>query len=183
MTAGKRTRLVEAAAELVHADGYHRASLARIAERAEVPLGNVYYYFPTKAAIAEAVVDRLAAGQEALRARWARLENPRERLAAFVAMPKRNRRLLARSGCPIGSLGSELGKGDGPPAAPVATVLGDWLAWLGEQFAAIGRPDPAGDARHLLAALQGASLLAHVLGDPRVVEAEADRMLAWVHSL
>ncbi len=183
MVASKRTRLVEAAAELVHADGYHRTSLARIAERAQVPLGNVYYYFATKAAIVEAVVDGLAAGQEALRTQGARDDDPRERLAAIVAMLKRDCTVLARSGCPIGTLGSELAKGDGPAAARVGAVLGDWMTWLCEQFAAIGRPDPAGDARHLLAALQGASLLAHVLNNPHLVEAEADRMLAWVRSL
>lgn len=178
-----RARLVEAAAELVHADGYHRTSLARIAERAEVPLGNVYYYFPTKAAIVDAVLERLSDGQATLRRRWERHVDPRERLAAFAMMPKRDRRVLARSGCPMGSLGTELGKGGGPTAAGVGGLLAGWLDWLEAQFAAIGRPDPAGDARHLLAALQGASLLSHVLGNPQLVAAEADRMAAWVRSL
>lgn len=77
--ADARTRLVDAAAELVHSDGFHRTSLARIADRAGVPVGNVYYYFPTKAAIADAVVERLSDGQAALRRRWERHGDPRER--------------------------------------------------------------------------------------------------------
>ncbi|MBB4304352.1 AcrR family transcriptional regulator [Rhodobium orientis] len=55
--ADKRNRLVEAAAKLFWTKGYAGASLADIATEADVPLGNVYYYFKSKAALARAVAD------------------------------------------------------------------------------------------------------------------------------
>ena len=50
----KRVRLIEAAKVLIHQQGFHLTTLADIAQEADVPLGNVYYYFKTKEAIGEA---------------------------------------------------------------------------------------------------------------------------------
>src|ERR687887_394281 len=55
-TAGKRDRLVESATALFHEQGVQRTTLAEVAERAEVPLGNVYYYFKTKDELVGAVL-------------------------------------------------------------------------------------------------------------------------------
>ena len=40
----KRTRLVQAAMNLVYQLGFGKTTLAHIAQAAKVPLGNVYYY-------------------------------------------------------------------------------------------------------------------------------------------
>ena len=48
----KRTRLIEAADKLVQLQGFSQTTLADIAKKADVPLGNVYYYFKTKEEIA-----------------------------------------------------------------------------------------------------------------------------------
>jgi AcrR family transcriptional regulator len=52
----KRDRLIEAAKTLFYQQGVTSTTLADIAERAMVPLGNVYYHFRTKDALIEAVV-------------------------------------------------------------------------------------------------------------------------------
>ena len=44
----KRERLVQAADKLIYEQTFHTTTLANIAKLAEVPLGNVYYYFKTK---------------------------------------------------------------------------------------------------------------------------------------
>jgi AcrR family transcriptional regulator len=44
----KRERLVAAAAELVDRHGVETPTLAQIAQAADVPPGNVYYYFKTR---------------------------------------------------------------------------------------------------------------------------------------
>jgi TetR/AcrR family transcriptional repressor of nem operon len=41
----KRQRLVDSARELIHEQGVQRTTLAQIAERADAPPGNVYYYY------------------------------------------------------------------------------------------------------------------------------------------
>src|SRR5271170_6439999 len=87
-SAEKRAELVAAATQLLHEQGFHRTTLADVAGRADVPLGNVYYYFKTKDALAEAVI---LAHEEALRERfaeWTRAHvEPRARLRCLVRAP------------------------------------------------------------------------------------------------
>src|SRR5258708_4700142 len=66
----KRSRLVSAAVSLAYQNGFGATSLADIAREAEVPLGNVYYYFKTKDDIGDAIVEL----------RLAQLSRPRQRL-------------------------------------------------------------------------------------------------------
>ncbi len=46
-----RTRLLDAAGELIAKGGYGEATIASVAERAGVAVGTVYRYFPSKAAL------------------------------------------------------------------------------------------------------------------------------------
>ena len=64
MRPDKRTRLIEAAAKLVYERGFANTALSDIAREAEVPLGNIYYYFKTKAEIGEAIVAQQLAAFE-----------------------------------------------------------------------------------------------------------------------
>ena len=54
---GKRERLIAAARQVLYEHGIEQATLADIAVAAEVPLGNVYYYFKTKDALVSAVIE------------------------------------------------------------------------------------------------------------------------------
>src|SRR5690348_8530311 len=54
---GKRERLTAAAMQLVHQHGVERTTLADIAKAADVPVGNVYYYFKTKDDVIAAVIE------------------------------------------------------------------------------------------------------------------------------
>src|ERR1700730_8413402 len=106
----KRTRLIETATKLAYGRGFRETSLADIAEAARVPVGNVYYYFKTKEELAKAVVERRLAESRAFREEMDRLSSPKERLFAFVESIHRNREQLARGGCPLGGLCTELDK-------------------------------------------------------------------------
>jgi AcrR family transcriptional regulator len=181
---GKRERLVEAALDLVYRQGFRRTTLADVAAGAEVPLGNVYYYFRSKESLGAALVDRRRAELAALRAHWDEREHPRDRLLAFVRMTVASRDDLARNGCPIGSLCTELGKDGGPLAHAAGPLFGDQLAWLTAQFSALDASvDPEGQALHLLSAIEGASVLAHSLGSADLVSREADRLTGWLNTL
>lgn len=180
----KRSRLVEAAATLVHEQGFHRTTLADISDASGVPLGNVNYYFKTKEAIGAAVVDRLLCAYESLRASWESAPDPRRRLESFVHMTVENREALARSGCPVGTLCAELHKDGGPLAERAAQVFGELLTWLEAQFRLLGKADESRDlAAHLLSAVEGASLLTLTFHDSRYVAREADHLKRWLHSL
>ncbi len=180
----KRSRLTRAAADLTYARGFSKVSLAEIAEAADVPPGGLYYYFRTKAAVGEAIIAQRGEEFQQLRAHWEQATTPKQRLKAFVQSTADNREALVRGGCPVGSLCSELGKDDTTLAKQAAGPLRDLLSWIEVQFAALGRAhEKAGLALHLLAALQGISLLANCFRDPGVVIKEADRLNAWIDTL
>ena len=78
----KRSQLVSAAVGLAYQNGFGATSLADIAHEAEVPLGNVYYYFKTKDEIGEAIVELRLAELSAQRQRWNEAGSPKDRLCA-----------------------------------------------------------------------------------------------------
>src|SRR5882757_3251107 len=112
----KRSRLVSAAVSLAYQNGFGDTSLADIAHEAEIPLGNVYYYFKTKDEIGEAIVELRLAKLAAQRQRWNEAGSPKDRLCACVQAVLENRDFLAQSGCAVGTLCSELHKARGSVA-------------------------------------------------------------------
>ena len=180
----KRTRLVEAAADLAHRHGFRETSLAAIAEAAGVPLGNVYYYFKTKDALAEALIERWLEEMRAARAVWNAAGGPVERLEACIEVAARGREAVARSGSPVGALCTELAKTGGPLAAKARVLFREQLNWIEAQLRALGAGVEAPAlAVHLLSGLQGASVLAHAQGNPELMVYEAEMLKAWVRRL
>src|SRR3984957_12415535 len=100
-SADKRAELVRAAKKLLHEQGFQRTTLADVAGVARAPLGNVYYYFRTKEALAEAVI---GAHERALRERFpsgvATLPDPRLRLRCLVRAPLDSADSVIQFGCP-----------------------------------------------------------------------------------
>ncbi len=175
---------MEAAADLAHRRGFREASLAEIAEQAGVPLGNVYYYFKSKDALAEALIERWRDEMRTARAAWDAAEGPVERLEACVDVAARGREAVARSGSPIGGLCTELGKIEGPLAVKARVLFREHLDWIEAQMRALGAgPEAPALAVHLLSGLQGAAVLAHAQNDPGVVLYEAEMLKAWVRRL
>jgi TetR/AcrR family transcriptional regulator, transcriptional repressor for nem operon len=180
----KRAQLVAAADTVARGPGFTHSSLADIAALADVPVGNLYYWFKTKAELGEALIDARASHYRALRGQWDQTLPPRRRVNAFIDMVAANRDVLAAEGCPIGSLCTELRRHDPVLAAQAGTMLRDFLDWLEAQFRAMGHGRAApGLARHTLASLQGASLLGHALEDPAHVAGEARRLKRWLAGL
>lgn len=180
----KRTRLLHAANRLVHQQGFNQTTLAHIAKAADVPLGNVYYYFKTKEDIGQALIDQRSAFYRDQLAACEISLDPRLRIVALIDEVAGQRKALARSGCPIGTLCQELHKQGGPLAQRAAGPLADILKWAQRQFRLLGKGDESADlALHLLSALQGASLLAHAFNKSELVARETARLKQWVHAL
>src|SRR5215510_1348207 len=108
---GKRERLVAAAAQLLHQQGIERTTLADIAQAADVPAGNVYYYFKTKDEVIAAVIEAHA---QQIRTTLAFIDahhrSPKSRLKALVRAFTAQGEMVAQYGCPLGTLCSEIGK-------------------------------------------------------------------------
>jgi TetR/AcrR family transcriptional regulator, transcriptional repressor for nem operon len=182
--ADKRARLIETTMNLAYKHGFRETSLADIAEAARVPIGNVYYYFKTKDELGEAVVEWRLAEFRAFREELDRLSSPKERLFAFVERIQSNREQLARGGCPLGGLCTELHKEGGPLAKKSAALFSEPMRWLEEQFRALGHEKDSRElAVHFFSAFQGMAAVALGANDPEVVVMETKRLKDWIGTL
>jgi len=165
----KRDRLTYAAAQLFWTKGFAATSLADIADAAGIPLGNVYYYFKTKAALAHAVGDLFVGDMgDELAAIDGREASPRARLTAVLELLSRGAEMRARHGCPIAGAVRDFSGLDRDAADRVArtfAVLEDWLT------ATIAETGPSQEAARAaaedaVAAWQGAIVAAQAGRDP-----------------
>lgn len=183
--ADKRAALVAAATGLLHEQGFQRTTLADVADRASVPLGNVYYYFRTKEALAEAVI---TAHEQALRERFASWDaaqrDPRERLRQLVRAPLDTSDRIIQFGCPHGSLCQELEKlgKDAPLARAGARLFAVYIDWTDSQFRALGceKREARALGADLVASVQGTMLLANTLRSPTLLAAQLRRVERWL---
>jgi AcrR family transcriptional regulator len=183
-TRGKRERLVTAAQELVYRRGIARTTLADIAEAADVPVGNVYYYFKTKDDIVGAVVQTQAQQIEAVLAELERRHrSPRARLKALVRFLAEHADSTSHYGCPHGTLSTELAKQTEEAGSLATSLMKIQLDWAEQQFQAIGRRDAHDLAVELLVGYQGSAVLTNAMGQPELMTRQARRLEKWIDHL
>lgn len=180
----KRTRLIEAADRLFHEKGFNMTTLANIAELADVPLGNVYYYFKSKDSIALAVIELRAKQFQAMSANWNHEFQGVERLKAFVRYSTAEAEDRAQYGDALGSLCQELGKQGGSLSEATAKLMQSIVQWAEQQFQNLNQADKAHTlAENLIATLQGISLLTVTFKDPKHLSRQSNLVLSWLESL
>jgi TetR/AcrR family transcriptional regulator, transcriptional repressor for nem operon len=180
---GKRDRLVAGARQLLYQQGVEKTTLADIADASDVPIGNVYYYFKTKDELIEAVIESHAQEIEAVLASLERHRTPKARLKALLRVLTDQRDLVARYGCPQGSLCQELEKRDDGLDGTAARLLQISIDWAEQQFRLLGRRDARDLAVSMIAAYQGISLVTNTLREPELMVREARRLERWIDSL
>jgi AcrR family transcriptional regulator len=180
---GKRERLVAAAGDLLHRQGVAATTLAQVADAAEVPPGNVYYYFKTKDDLVRAVIESRTEQAAAMLGSLQARRSPAARLKALAHQWVEMRDLVARYGCPFGTLAAELDRRedglDREAAKPISLIL-DWSA---DQFRQIGGRDARELAINLFSGVQGGALLANALRDPDVMTGQVRHLERWIDSL
>jgi TetR/AcrR family transcriptional repressor of nem operon len=179
---GKRERLIAAAGDLLHQRGASTTTLAQVAEAARVPTGNVYYYFKTKDDLVRAVIDARSDQVRAMLDRLRSESDPVGRLKALARQWVEMRDLIARYGCPFGTLAAELDRRDDGldehAAQPIALIL----AWAEDQFRQCGRPGPREQAIAFFSAIQGGALLANALRDPEIMITQVRHVESWLEA-
>jgi AcrR family transcriptional regulator len=180
---GKRARLIAAARDAIHRQGVEKTTLADIAEAADVPVGNVYYYFKTKDELVAAAIDSQVCDIESMLRGLERHRTPQGRLKGFIRALCDQADMVARYGCPLGSLCSELDKRDDGVERAGARLLELPLAWITEQFRALGRPDAEELAIALMSSYQGVALLTNTFRDANLMTNESRRLQRWIDSL
>jgi AcrR family transcriptional regulator len=180
-TKGTRNReaIVSAAARLFWQRGYHGASLADIAGEAELPVGNLYYYFKTKGDLAIAVASGFAVDtQDMLDEINASVPDPRKRLRLLSERLAASQRTRLAHGCPVAAAVRDFraeAKAASDKAAEVFTLIAGYAS--AELVRSGQRPALALAAgRAAVAEWQGGIVLGHALGDAAVVAESARRL-------
>lgn len=110
--------MIEAACELFHERGYHAVGVSEICSRAGVQKGSFYHFFPSKQALALAVVEAyVAAAEEGAAELAGGAGSPLERLDAYFASIYEAQACECDAGarvlgCPLGNLALELATWD-----------------------------------------------------------------------
>jgi len=162
-----RDRILAAAARLFDERGFDGASVADLLELAGVNSGSLYHFFPSKEALAAAVVEQCAdRARDVLEVVEAASSDPIERVVAVVEL----RRRTIQEGDPdhvdpVGLLAAELagrrpeiGRAAARYAERIAARIRDWLDAAGPRLPA--ETDRDGLARFVLTVLEGAAMRA-----------------------
>jgi AcrR family transcriptional regulator len=180
---GKRERLVASAGDLLHRQGVATTTLAQVAEAADVPPGNVYYYFKTKDDLVRAVIDARAEQVRAMLGSLQARRSPAARLKALAHQWVEMRELVARYGCPFGTLATELDRRSDGLDQAAAKPIGLILDWAEEQFRQLGQRDARELAINLFSGVQGAALLANAFRDPDIMTGQVRHLERWIDAL
>jgi AcrR family transcriptional regulator len=179
----KRDRLIAAARTLMHEHGVHPTTLAEVAQRADIPPGNVYYYFKTKEDLVRAVVEDYTRQADSMLAELDRLRSPASRLKGLTRGWLEVADTVADHGCPVGSLCADLNNCDGVLRDAGAEILGRITDWAQEQFRQLGRRDARDLAMALLSGIQGSALLANTFRDASIMTRQSRHLEKWIDSL
>jgi len=178
----KRERLVAAARRVIYEQGVERTTIADIAQAADVPVGNVYYYFKTKDELVAAAIDGHARDVRAMLISLERHRSPQARLKALVRKLVEQRETVVDYGCPLGSLCSELDKQPDGLNQTCAGLLQILVDWAEQQFRAMGRHDARDLAVALIASYEGIALLTNTFRDTTLITREGRRLQHWIDS-
>jgi AcrR family transcriptional regulator len=180
----KRIRLVTGADQLFHKQGINTTTLANIAQLAEVPLGNVYYYFKSKESIITAVIEYRFKMIKQLFEELNSIDTPKARIKALLDKLLSDSETITAFGDPLGSLCLELSKEAGELHQSAAGLMHTVVNWCEEQFNQLGKQDSAKQlALHLVASLQGISLLTATFKNPEQLRDSYAFVENWVNSI
>jgi len=180
---GNRHRIIEAADQLFYRRGYKQTSFQDISDATGIPRGNVYYYFKTKDEILDAVVSARVADLAAMLSQCeSETDDPRERLRLFTNMLEYNRDDVIQSGCPFGTLSSELAKDE--PALQEKSRQAFILIrdWIKQQFDILGVAKSNDLAMDLLAKLQGVTVMACAFKDVDFIKRSHQEIKDWINT-
>ena len=180
-----KQRIVQAANLLFYRKGFSQTSFSDVVAEADVPRGNIYYYFKSKEEILKAVIRYRLDTIAGMLAEWDKsIKEPQKRLERFVRIMYDSTPALLRSGCPMGTLAMEFAKG-GQELKEQSKMLFDiFQRWLVNQFSDMGYTEEAHDlSLQLLARGQGLIVVSQVYQDPGFLERGTRELDRWIDEL
>lgn len=176
-----RRKLLDAARELMLAQGFAATSLEQVCRRAGLTKGCFFHYFEDKEALGSALIEEWAGSREEKhRALFGDSKDPLDRVYHYVdSFAALAREGSLGKGCLLGVFSGEL---TGVPKIRAACDKGfaSWGADLARELEAARkkrapnlRLDAGALADHFIALIEGAILLAKARQDPSVIAASA----------
>ena len=179
--AATRDQILNAAARLIHVQGYQSTSLDDVLRESGVGKGNFYYYFKSKEDLGYAIIDRITQAfvERSLGPAFADTDaDPVTQIHGFLDRVLEAQRLRkCVGGCVMGNLASELSDVHEGFRQQLAGIFDLWRVHLAEAVSrgqARGRlradVDASRVAQFLVAGLEGSILLSKVTKDITVME-------------
>lgn len=180
-TRNTKDEILDAASRLISVKGYHCTSLDDVLREGRVGKGNFYYYFKSKEELGYAILDRIVRAfvERTLEPSLGdQSRSPLERIYRLLdRVLESQRQCNCVGGCPMGNLASELSdvhEGFRQRLAEVFTLWRERVSRaLGEAQARgelAARAEPRKVAQFIVAALEGAILMAKVTKEIDVME-------------
>ena len=189
-----RTRLLEAARDMIRARGFAATSVGDLCEAAGVTKGAFFHHFPSKDALGVAAAEFWSETTGALfeGAPYHAPDDPLDRVLAYLAF--RRAIIVGETheySCLVGTMTQEVY--DSSPAirdACAASIFGHAATLEPDLAAAMKeRGIDGGDwtaeslARHTQAVLQGGFILSKAAGDPEMARESVDHLVRYVRQL
>ena len=185
--AATRSRIVNAAADLIYAHGVDRTSLEEVMAEAGVSKSQLYHYFADKDALVLEVIalqtERVLSAQQP---HLGALDSIRALQSWRNAIVRLNKRAHSK-GCPLGSLANELANDLEAARKRLAASFEIWsncvklgLAKMHERGELIASADPNELAIALLTAVQGGLLLSKTTHSSRPLEIAIDMAISHI---
>ena len=180
-----RLQIIKSSDDLLYHKGFNLMSFSDIAEAANVPRGNIYYYFKTKDEVLAAIIEYRIEQMQNMLNDWDKtIKTPLERLKRYAQVPLKEMDNVTQYGCPMGTLNAELGKTQYELQHIARMQYDTFLKWLKKQFNELTPDKNAGNlALHLLVQTQGLSVVAHSYTDKTLVRREVNNIENWLESL
>jgi len=178
-----KAKLTASATDLFYSKGVSNTSLADISEASGIPLGNVYYHFKTKDALAEAVIQARITELKANLEKAVCEQDPLASLKALFRNDTEMQALITEHGCPYISLIQDLDKLNGDLSKAAAELLELYLHYAQDQFEALGLSQTRNLALNFMSRLQGAYLIARSLHSKEVLQSQLDQLELWLDGL
>jgi TetR/AcrR family transcriptional repressor of nem operon len=174
-----RERILQAAYEEIHRNGFRSASVDQILAETGLTKGALYHHFPNKAALGYAVVDEVIRAE--VEGIWIdpidRAENPLDGLrGVFESFSPKDMRTVCTIGCPLNNLAQEMSPIDEEFRRRIQGVYAVWHRGIASRLEK-GKTgghvrldlDCAQAATFLIATIEGATGLAKNSQDPQVL--------------
>ncbi len=185
-----RTRLLDAARDVIRAKGFAATSVDDLCRAAGVTKGAFFHHFDTKEALGAAAAVHWADTTSAIfaDAPYHRHPDPLDRLLGYVAFRKAIiEGELAEFTCLVGTMTGEVyGSHPAIREACAASIFGHAatlepdIAQAMQTRGVVAEWTPAGLARHIQAVLQGAFILAKASGDGAMARESVDHLERYI---